>query len=82
LFLRTEHFYLPRIIGARAGAGERIMKNSNDEKGRAMVEPDFDPISAALKQLHHSVASEPLPDNFLRILDEIDAKIAARQANQ
>jgi hypothetical protein len=58
------------------------MMNPNSEKGRAMVEPDFDPISAALKQLHLSVASEPLPDNFLRILDEIDAKIAARQASQ
>lgn len=58
------------------------MKNSNDEKGRAMVETDFDPISAALKQLYHSVANEPLPDNFLRILDEIDAKIAVRQASQ
>lgn len=47
-----------------------------------MVETDFDPISAALKQLYHSVANEPLPDNFLRILDEIDAKIAVRQASQ
>lgn len=37
----------------------------------------FDPVSAALQQLHHAVASEELPDDFLRILDEIDAKIAA-----
>lgn len=37
----------------------------------------FDPVSAALQQLHQTVASEELPDDFLRILDEIDAKIAA-----
>ena len=37
----------------------------------------FDPVSAALLQLHQAVASEELPDDFLRILEEIDAKIAA-----
>lgn len=53
-----------------------------DEKygpGGYATEADFDPISAALKQLHQVVASEPVPDNFMRILDEIDAKIAARR---
>lgn len=35
-----------------------------------------DPIAAALKQLHDAVASEDLPDDFLRLLDEIDTKIA------
>lgn len=37
----------------------------------------FDPVSAALQQLHQAVASEELPEEFLRILEEIDAKIAA-----
>lgn len=37
----------------------------------------FDPVSAALQQLHQVVASEELPEDFLRILEEIDAKIAA-----
>ena len=37
----------------------------------------FDPVAAALKQLHQAVASEDVPEDFLRILDEIDAKIAA-----
>lgn len=35
-----------------------------------------DPIAAALKQMHDAVASEELPDDFLRLLDEIDDKIA------
>lgn len=39
----------------------------------------FDPVSAALLQLHQAVASEELPDEFLRILDDIDAKIAANK---
>lgn len=39
----------------------------------------FDPVSAALKQLHQAVASEAVPDDFLRLLEEIDAKIAAVQ---
>ncbi len=37
----------------------------------------FDPVSAALQQLHQAVASEAVPKDFLRILEEIDAKIAA-----
>jgi hypothetical protein len=37
----------------------------------------FDPVSAALQQLHKDVASEELPEDFLRILNDIDAKIAA-----
>jgi len=41
------------------------------------AETAFDPVAAALKQLHQAVASEALPDDFLRILDEIDAKIAS-----
>lgn len=37
-----------------------------------------DPIAAALKQMHDAVASEELPDDFLRLLDEIDIKIAKK----
>jgi hypothetical protein len=37
----------------------------------------FDPVSAALQQLHQAVACEEMPEDFLRILEEIDAKIAA-----
>ena len=37
----------------------------------------FDPVSAALQQLHQAVASEAVPDDFLRLLEEIDAKLAA-----
>ena len=37
-----------------------------------------DPIAAALKQMHDAVASEELPDDILRLLDEIDTKIAAK----
>lgn len=39
-----------------------------------------DPIAAALKQMHDAVASEELPDDFLRLLDEIDTKIAAKKS--
>lgn len=37
----------------------------------------FDPVSAALQQLHQAVLAEELPEDFLRILEEIDAKLAA-----
>ena len=40
------------------------------------LEIGSDPIAAALKQMHDDVANEELPDDFLRLLDEIDNKIA------
>jgi len=40
----------------------------------------FDPVSAALQQLHQAVASEDVPEDFLRILENIDAKIAAARS--
>jgi hypothetical protein len=39
-----------------------------------------DPIAAALKQMHDVVAGEDLPEDFLRLLDEIDTKIASKNA--
>jgi hypothetical protein len=55
------------------------MPESRPRKGSKMpqAETAFDPVSAALQQLHKAVASEELPEDFLRILEEIDAKIAA-----
>ena len=46
------------------------------------IDTAFDSVAAALKQMHDAVASEALPDDFLRILEEIDEKIAAAKAAQ
>lgn len=40
-----------------------------------------DPVATALQQLQLAVASEDLPEDFMKILDEIDAKIAAARNN-
>lgn len=55
------------------------MADDRPTKGNRMRQADtaFDPVSAALQQLHIAVASEELPDDFLKILDEIDATIMA-----
>lgn len=55
--------------------------NSNREskakplQNHAMKSKTNDPIAAALRQLHDDVVSEPVPDDFLRLLSEIDQKI-------
>lgn len=58
----------------------------NEKSGRRQpksfvnkVDPAFDPITAALRQMHDGVASEAIPDEFLRLLDEIDDRIAAKK---
>jgi len=60
------------------------MPKTDQPKGKTMntVNSDYDPVSAALKQMHEAVASEPVPDDFMRILDEIDAKIATAKSLQ
>jgi hypothetical protein len=32
----------------------------------------FDPIAAALRQIHDKVTDEPIPDDFMRLLDKFD----------
>jgi hypothetical protein len=58
------------------------MAKSKSSKGNNVhvIDTAFDPVAAALKQMHETVASEPVPDEFMRILDEIDSKIAAAKA--
>jgi hypothetical protein len=58
------------------------MAKDRPRKGTSMphAETAFDPVSAALQQLHQAVANEALPDDFLRLLNEIDAKIAAAKS--
>ena len=46
------------------------------------IETAFDPVEAALKQMHQAVATEDVPEDFLRILEDIDRKIAAAKTVQ
>lgn len=41
-------------------------------EANSMPDLAFDPIEAALRQLHDNVASEDIPDDFLRLLDQLD----------
>jgi hypothetical protein len=41
------------------------------------ADSDFDSLTAALRQMHDSIANEPVPDDFLDLLDQIDAKMSA-----
>lgn len=43
------------------------------------LDPEFDSLTAALRQMHDSIADEPVPDDFLDLLDKIEAKFSASQ---
>jgi hypothetical protein len=43
------------------------------------LDPEFDALTAALRQMHDSIADEPVPDDFLALLDKIEAKFSASQ---
>lgn len=59
------------------------MTNSKAPKGTRMntFETAFDPVAAALKQMHQAVTNEEVPADFFKLLDEIDAKIAQAKSN-
>ncbi len=60
------------------------MAKAQTPKGKKMpeIETAFDPVEAALKQMHQAVATEDVPEDFLRILEDIDRKIAAAKTVQ
>lgn len=41
-----------------------------------------DPVGAALRRLHDDVVAEPLPEEFLRLLGEIESKISAQTGEE
>ena len=56
------------------------MSNDNGhaaKKAAAIVKPKRvgDPIAGALKRLHDAVADEPIPDSFMDLVAQIEAKI-------
>jgi hypothetical protein len=84
MFPARERFFEWRLIFMKIRTEQRGMpkpKRPKDHKMHA-VDTRFDPVAAALRQLHDTVASEPVPEDFLRILDQIDAKIAAAKQVQ
>ena len=56
-------------------------ERANNGSDMHPVETAIDPVSVALQELYNSVAIEELPDDFLKILEEIDAKIAFAKLN-
>lgn len=75
-----------RIAQHPFSAEQPLIKSRNDKMKPARfvnaAEPEFDPISAALKQMHEGVAKEPVPDEFLKLLDQLDERLAEKDANR
>ena len=68
------------IPGAfKGGEGQLGKKSGKGQPGFVGdgADYDFDALTAALRQMHDSIANEPVPDDFLDLLDQIDAKMSA-----
>ncbi len=50
-------------------------KQGDEMKGGRTGLP-ADPVGAALRRLHDDVVAEPIPDEFLKLLDEIEQRLA------
>jgi hypothetical protein len=60
-----------------AGAARKQAKPS-----RAQMTLNDDPVGTALRRLHDDVIAEPLPDDFLRLLGDIERKIAGQTGDE
>jgi len=61
------------------GEGQLDMKKGKRQASHlgGAMDPEFDSLTAALRQMHDSIANEPVPSDFLDLLDQIDAKMSA-----
>lgn len=55
------------------GGGSRRRSPRKRSDGETTM-PKHDPIATALRRLHDEVVAEPLPADFLNLLDRIDEK--------
>ena len=62
-----------------------MTKNGGRKSSRTSkkTSPDmaFDPIEAALRQIHERVAEEQVPDAFLRLLEQLDDEPKKRKTS-
>lgn len=65
------------LPGAWNDGGGQLGSNKGKRQAGEAIDPEFDSLTAALRQMHDSIANEPVPDDFLDLLDQIDAKISA-----
>lgn len=65
------------LPGAWNDGGGQLAINKRKRKAGEEMDPEFDSLTAALRQMHDSIANEPVPEDFLDLLDQIDAKISA-----
>ena len=56
----------------------RDVKSAGDRDERR-IRADYDAIGAGLRQLWQSIENEPVPADFLILLDKIDARIGIEQ---
>lgn len=52
---------------------------SNNKRHETPQNPETDPISLALRQLWAAVEMEPVPEDFLRLLDDLDNPAASEK---
>jgi hypothetical protein len=64
------------LPGAWNDGGGQLAINKRKRKAEEAMNPEFDSLTAALRQMHDSIANEPVPEDFLDLLDQIDAKIS------
>lgn len=69
----------------RTWEGQSVSKNKGKQQLNTIgqdMDSEFDPLTAALRQMHDSIANEPIPDDFLNLLDMIDVKMSASKKFQ
>lgn len=65
------------LPGAWNDGGGQLGSNKGKQQEEEAMDPEFDSLTAALRQMHDSIANEPVPDDFLDLLDQIDAKMSS-----
>ena len=54
-------------------------KLTAENASRSLPEMAFDPIKAALREIHESIAAEGIPDEFMDLLNRLDESSTKRK---
>jgi hypothetical protein len=76
----SQHSTSLRLGQNHAGAANKGLMGNSKIPGRFADDEDNDSVAAALGELYARFAQETLPEEFILLLDKLEAKIACHPA--
>lgn len=68
-----------RMEGEQRGGSSKMLEETGLSEFEPAGAPDDDPLTRNLKRVYEQVAAEPIPEEWLGLLEQIDKKARERK---